>query len=101
MHLLDPLHDGGEEGMVFFEAGQLLGRRGGVELLELLGELDGFLVAFDVLEAERHLHAVEETVELLAGLGEVGGWSDEALVAAELAQWGAADTHDDVLECWV
>ena len=63
-----------------------------------LGQLLGFVVALHVLEAEGHLDGVEQVLGRLAVLDQLGGGVDEALLAGQLAQGGAADTLDGVLE---
>lgn len=84
--------------MVLLEAGEFLGSRSGVQLLQLLGEIGRLLVALDVLEAQGHLYTTKEAFDLLTRLGQEGSRADEALLAAELAQRSTADTLDDILE---
>lgn len=65
------------------------------------GKLLGLIVLLDVLETEGHLDGVEEVLDVAAVLGNLGGGSDEALLAGELAEGGTADTLDGVLEMGV
>ncbi len=50
------------------------------------------------METEGHLDGVEEVLDLAAILSNLGGGADEALLAGELAERGAADTLDGVLQ---
>ena len=65
---------------------------------QLLSQILRLLVTLHVLEAESHLDATEEAVHFLIALGEVGGRTDEALFAAQLAERSTADTGDVVFE---
>ena len=67
-------------------------------LLQDLGQLDGLVVALDVLEQERHLDGAEQVVDGSATLRQLGGRPDEALLAAQLAQRRAAHPLDLVLQ---
>ena len=67
-------------------------------LLEDLGQLDGFLVALDVLEAVRLLDGAEKSIDLVAALSQLSSGADKALFAGELAERSTTDTLDIVLE---
>lgn len=62
------------------------------------GKLLGLLVILDILETKGHLDGVEEVLDLAAILGNLGGGADEALLARELAERGATDALDGILE---
>ena len=63
-----------------------------------LGELLGLLVLLDVLETESHLDGVQEELDGLTVLSELGSRSDEALLAGELSERGTANTLIGILE---
>lgn len=62
------------------------------------GQLLGLVVVLDVLEAKGHLDGVEQELDVAAVLGNLGSGADEALLAGQLAEGGAADTLIGVLE---
>ena len=84
--------------MITFKRRDLLGRIGGIISPKDLRQLDALVITVDILEAQRHLHRRHQIRARLAHAGKLGRGADEALLAPELAERGAPDTLDDVLQ---
>jgi hypothetical protein len=101
---LDTLHNVdklGEDLLVILDAANLLDNIFRSILGHDLGKLLGLVVVGDLLETEGHLDGIEEVLDALTVLGELGGGTDETLLAGELAQGSTADSLNGILEMGV
>lgn len=101
LHTLDNLDELGVDLFPGLNAADLLNDVFRSVLRHDLGKLHRLLVLLDALEAESHLDGVEQVLDGLIVLCELGSGADESLLARQLAERSTTHSLDGILQVGV